>query len=174
MKSAGSPPIVGFIGFSGSGKTTLLKKLIALLSHQQLSIGLIKTTHHDFEIDIPGKDSYDLRKAGATQVLLASPKRTALISEYRDNSSEPELPILLSKLDTTTLDLVLIEGMKHAAIPKMEIHRTEHSKSWLFPELANVIAIASDAIPPTPHPRLLPLNDIDAIANFVIEQFIRT
>lgn len=161
---------MAFIGTSGSGKTTLLRQLIPLLRAQGLAIGLIKTTHHDFEIDIPGKDSYELRKAGATQVLLASRHRMALIAEQSPAAAEPDLQYLLSRLDTTSLDLVLIEGMKHAAIPKIEVHRNGLSSTWLYPEINDVIALACDSQPPAlPHPTILGLHDMASIANFIME-----
>ena len=161
-------PVLGFCAFSGTGKTTLLASLIPLLNARGLRIGLVKHTHHDFDIDQPGKDSYVLRKAGAGQVLVASRQRWALMVE-EPQSGDPRLEPLLEKLDATRLDLVLVEGFKHSAIDKIELHRPSLGKPLLFPDDAAIIAVASDA--PLPIDCPLPLLDInrpDSIAEFIL------
>jgi molybdopterin-guanine dinucleotide biosynthesis protein MobB len=136
-------PVLGFAAFSGTGKTTLLVKLIPLLKKNGVRVALIKHAHHDFDIDIPGKDSYELRKAGADQVLVASSQRRALIMEICVEH-DPELEDLIDALDLSNTDLVLVEGFRHAAFPKIELHRSSLNKRLIFPQDANIIAVASD------------------------------
>ncbi|MCU7795857.1 MAG: molybdopterin-guanine dinucleotide biosynthesis protein B [Candidatus Thiodiazotropha sp. (ex Myrtea spinifera)] len=160
-------PVIGFAAFSGTGKTTLLKQVIPLLRAQGLRPGLIKHAHHQVEFDKPGKDSYELRKAGAGQVLLASANRWALMAEESE-TSEPELPVLLTRMDLSVLDLVLVEGFRHLSFPKIELHRPSLGKPLLFEQDDSIIAIASDE--PISHPCELPqldLNDPPAIAEFI-------
>jgi molybdopterin-guanine dinucleotide biosynthesis protein B len=161
-------PVLGFVAYSGSGKTTLLKQLIPILKTRGLHLALIKHTHHQFDIDTPGKDSYELRQAGAEQVMVASRRRWALMVETPDQNDDPRLDVLIEQLDTSTLDLVLVEGFKHAAIAKIELHRPTLNKPLLFPEDTNIVAIASDA-PLTQQTDLpvLALNNPEAIADFV-------
>lgn len=168
-----TPPVLGFVAFSGTGKTTLLTRLIPLLRAHGLHLGLIKHTHHNFDIDIPGKDSYELRKAGAEQVLAASRRRWALITETPERDRDPSLAELLPRLDGSRLDLVLVEGFKHEAIPKIELHRPALGHPRLWPDDPDVIAVACDAaLTPAPPVPVLDLNDPDAIAEFVL-QFTR-
>jgi len=136
-------PILGFAAYSGTGKTTLLKKLIPLLKEKNIRIGMIKHAHHDFDIDIPGKDSYELRKAGAEQMLVASKQRWALMVET-PGQDEAQLSDLLKQLDTSKLDLVLIEGFKHVDYPKIECHRSSLEKDLIFPKDKSIIALATD------------------------------
>jgi len=160
------PPVLGFAAYSGSGKTTLLSELLPILVLKNLRVAVIKHSHHDFEIDQPGKDSYRLRKAGACQMLIASPYRTALISE-QPAAQEPELHDLLTKLDRDHLDLVLVEGFRHIAFPKIEIHRAATGKPLLHSEDDSIIAIASDMQINTTLPRL-DLNRPQDVAEFII------
>lgn len=160
-------PVIGFAAYSGTGKTTLLKKLIPLLRERGLRPGLIKHAHHQVEFDQPGKDSYELRKAGAEQVLLASVNRWALMVERLDER-EPELGELLARMDRSTLDLVMVEGFRHLAFPKIELHRPSLGKPLLCEQDDSIIAVASDgpislrqALP------LLDLNDPVSIADFI-------
>jgi molybdopterin-guanine dinucleotide biosynthesis protein MobB len=135
------PKILGFIANSGTGKTSLLLKLIPLLKAKGLKVAIIKHSHHNFDIDHPGKDSYRLRHAGADQMLIASRRRWALMVELEDqNLEEPNLEQLISKLDQENLDLILVEGFKHEAIPKIEVHRPNLGKLAFFPTDPNVIA----------------------------------
>lgn len=161
-------PVLGFSAFSGSGKTTLLEQLIPLLGQSGLKLALVKHSHHDFEMDKPGKDSDRLRKAGARQILLASKYRTAWIREG-DGETEPVLTELLGRLDTRNLDLVLVEGFRDEPIPKIEIHRPSLEKPLLCNKDDRVIAVAVDR-----HPvqqisvPLLALNQPREVADFVL------
>ncbi len=160
--------VLGFAAYSGTGKTTLLKKLIPLLREQGLCLGLVKHAHHDFDLDIPGKDSYELRKAGAAQVLVASHRRWALVTE-RDVVEEPELQLLLEQMDRERLDLILVEGFKHECFPKIELYRPAMGRPLIHPQDPSVIAVAVDAELPDPlELPLLDLNDPAAIADFVL------
>lgn len=137
-------PLLGICACSGTGKTTLLKKLIPLLNERGIRPGLIKHTHHDMDVDKPGKDSYELRKAGASQTIVASQKRWALMTETPEET-ELDLRWLVNRMDASSLDLVLVEGFKHESIPKILLYRSDISP--LIEELAidnHVIAIASD------------------------------
>lgn len=139
-----SIPLLGFVAYSGSGKTTLLEKLIPELVKLNIRIGLIKHAHHNFDIDIPGKDSYRLRKAGAQQVLVASNTRQALIIENQNIEIEPDLEQCIASLQTDKLDLILVEGFKHVAYPKVEINRSTHPQSFMYQDDPNIIAVISD------------------------------
>ena len=164
-------PLIGISAFSGAGKTTLLQRLIPLLKDQGLRLALLKHAHHDFDIDHPGKDSYQLRKAGAEQVLVASRQRVALIRESQGPQRDPGLAELLPYIDTNGLDLILVEGFKREPIPKIELHRPALGHPFIHARDHHVIAVASDAplilvrdIP------LLDLNDPADVASFIIER----
>jgi len=154
--------IIGLAGWSGSGKTTLITKVIPVLVGRGLNVATIKHAHHEFDIDKPGKDSWLHREAGASEVIVASSRRWALVHELR-GEPEPPLAALLTKLDPA--DLVIIEGFKRHAHPKLEIYRAVLGKPRIYPEDDCVVAIASDApLPDAPLPVLM-LDDIDAVAN---------
>ena len=138
-------PLLGFVAFSGTGKTTLLKKLIPLLKKENINIGMIKHAHHTFDIDIPGKDSYELRKAGAVQIIVSSQNRWAMITETPEQETDPELQEMVNALDTSKLDLILVEGFKHIVFPKIELHRPSLGHPLLCVKDKNIIAIATDA-----------------------------
>lgn len=157
--------VFGFAGYSGSGKTTLLERLIPQLTSQGLRLALIKHAHHDFDIDQVGKDSYRHRQAGATEVLVSSAQRWALMHELR-GADEPNLQAHLARL--SPCDLVLVEGFKREAIPKLEIHREANAKPLLFPQDPHIIAIASDAKIASTLPRF-DLNAIEAIGQFILK-----
>ncbi|HGS4828870.1 TPA: bifunctional molybdopterin-guanine dinucleotide biosynthesis adaptor protein MobB/molybdopterin molybdotransferase MoeA [Vibrio cholerae] len=159
-------PLLGFAAYSGTGKTTLLEALLPKLTAAGLRIGLLKHAHHDFDVDKPGKDSYRLRKAGASQMLIASRNRHALMTETPD--AEAAFDYLLTRFDAEKLDMILVEGCKNIAFPKMELHRAEVGKPWLYPHDENIIAIAADETVETALPQMH-INDLDAIADFVLD-----
>ena len=156
--------VFGIAGYSGSGKTTLLEKLIPQLTARGLKVSVIKHAHHGFDIDRPGKDSYRHREAGASEVLLSCNDRWALMHERRDEG-EISLDELISRL--APCDLVLIEGFKQEPVPKLEVYRPENGKPPLFPERNDIVALATDDEITTTLPKL-PLNDVSAIADFVM------
>ncbi|WP_031432793.1 molybdopterin-guanine dinucleotide biosynthesis protein B [Methylomarinum vadi] len=166
-------PLLGFAAFSGTGKTTLLTQLIPHLTKTGLNLGIIKQSHHNFEIDKPGKDSYRLRSAGANTVMLVSPYRRAIITEFNP-TIEPKLDDQLKVLDQSYLDLILVEGFKREQFPKIELHRPILKHPLIYPNDPSVIAIASDQQITRPaNLKLLDLNDIAMIADFIINRFIR-
>ncbi len=168
--SANKIPVLGFCAHSsGIGKTTLLTQLIPALINQGLRISVVKHAHHEFDIDQEGKDSFKLRQAGAVQMMVASRQRWALMTELVRTphaENEPNLAHLLSQMDGQLTDLVLAEGFKHEAIPKIEVHRSALGTPLLALEDSNIIAIATDAPLPIPTPQIN-LNDINAIAAFI-------
>ena len=159
--------ILGLAGYSGSGKTTLLEKLIPLLVAQGLRIAVVKHAHHDFDIDQPGKDSYRQRKAGASEVLITSAHRWALMHELQ-NETEPTLEECCARL--TPCDLVLVEGYKHADIPKLEVHRSRAGHEYLYPSDARIIAVVTDKKTALPLPAL-DLNAPEGVAAFIITHY---
>ena len=166
-------PLLGFAAFSGTGKTTLLEQLIPELNQADIRVAMVKHTHHDkFDIDTPGKDSYRLRKAGAEQMLVASAKRWALMVEQplQERSPEPDLFELLAHLDLKKTNLILIEGFKHEAISKIELHRPTLGKPLLYPDDHNIIAIATDQnLAEKPTCPSLDINNITEISNFILK-----
>ncbi len=142
-------PILGFAAFSGTGKTTLLTQIIPILKHHGLRIGLIKHSHHNFQIDQPGKDSFRLREAGASPVMLISTHRRAIITEITP-AQEPRLDDQLQLFDQSELDLILVEGFKAEQFPKIELHRPSLNKPLLYPNDPDIMAIASDCTLETP------------------------
>ena len=161
-------PIVGFAAFSGTGKTTLLKELLPVLGARGLRVGVVKHAHHSFELDHPGKDSYELRKSGAAQMLIASRARWALMVE-RLRDREPRLDEVLLELDQAALDLILVEGFKDEHFPKIELHRPSLRRPLLCIDDDAIIAVASDA--PLDNTRQVPqldLNRPEEIAAFIV------
>ncbi|ELC9519274.1 bifunctional molybdopterin-guanine dinucleotide biosynthesis adaptor protein MobB/molybdopterin molybdotransferase MoeA [Vibrio alginolyticus] len=167
MKHTLNIPILGFAAYSGTGKTTLLEALLPKLTEAGLRIGMLKHAHHNFDVDKPGKDSYRLRKAGASQMLIASRNRFALMTETPE--AEAEFEYLLTRFDEDMLDVVLVEGCKNIAFPKIELHREEVGKPWLYPNDENIIAIASDSGELDSELPQMNINDLEAIAQFVIQ-----
>ncbi|EOX4456703.1 bifunctional molybdopterin-guanine dinucleotide biosynthesis adaptor protein MobB/molybdopterin molybdotransferase MoeA [Vibrio antiquarius] len=167
MKHTLNIPILGFAAYSGTGKTTLLEALLPKLTEAGLRIGMLKHAHHNFDVDQPGKDSHRLRKAGASQMLISSRNRFALMTETPE--SESEFDYLLTRFDEDKLDVVLVEGCKNIAFPKIELHREEVGKPWLYPHDENIIAIASDSAELDSELPQMNINDLDAIAQFVLQ-----
>lgn len=160
-----SLPLLGFAAFSGTGKTTLLEAMLPKLVERGIRIAVIKHAHHNFDIDQEGKDSYRLRKAGASQMLISSRYRRALVTETPEE--EANLPHLISQLDQTALDLILVEGFKKLDFPKIELHREEVGKPWLHPDDSNIIAVAAN-IPANTHLPQMDINNLDQITDFVV------
>jgi molybdopterin-guanine dinucleotide biosynthesis adapter protein len=155
---------IGFAGWSGAGKTTLIVKLIPELNRRGLSVSTIKHAHHNFDLDQPGKDSYEHRTAGAEEVLIASANRVALMRELR-GAPEPSLGELFRLLKT--VDLVLVEGFKRDPLPKIEVFRTTNGKPPLYPEDRNIVALISDVVPSGRLPHAA-IDDIAAAADLVL------
>ena len=157
--------VFGIAGWSGSGKTTLIEKLIPQFTARGLAVSVIKHAHHGFDLDRPGKDSFRHREAGATQVLMLSNDRWVLMHELR-GAAEPTLDEQLRLL--SPCDLVLIEGYKAAAVPKIEVHRPDHGKPPLWVDNPHVVAVATNDDIDCPLPKL-PLDDGAAVADFILD-----
>ena len=162
-------PLLGFAAYSGTGKTTLLEKLIPLLVQQGIRLALVKHSHHDIELDQPNKDSYRLRKAGASQVVLAGTHRSICFHEHTQ-AHDSQLLEQLALLNTDELDLVLVEGFRDQPFAKIELHRSELNKPFLYTQDQHIIALVCDAI--TQHQianqikeRNLPVFDFDALSS---------
>jgi molybdopterin-guanine dinucleotide biosynthesis protein MobB len=163
--------ILGIAGYSGSGKTTLVTKLLSVLIGRGLRVSTLKHAHHAFDVDTPGKDSYAHRQAGASEVLVASEHRWALMREHR-TMPEPGLDMLLGKL--SPVDLVLVEGWKHGTHPKLEVFRPSVGKPLLARTDPHVIAVASDAksLEGLRQP-VLDINNIEVISDFILSSVKR-
>jgi len=162
-----SIPVLGFCAYSGTGKTTLLKQLIPLLNQRGLRVAVIKHAHHNFDVDIPGKDSFEMRKAGARQVLVASHVRWALMTEDLVDD-DPQLQHLLRQIEADKIDIVLVEGFKKLALPKIELHRAAHNKPLIHIHDDNIVAIACcDETSVSNTLTRLDLNNVAQIADFV-------
>lgn len=155
--------MIGFAGWSGAGKTSLLTKLIPCLKARGFSVSTVKHAHHAFDIDTPGKDSYLHRTSGATEVLIASAARWALMHELRE-APEPELSDLLRKM--SPVDFILVEGFKRNAHIKIEVHRQANNKPWLHPNDPSIGAIASDITVDSTLP-CVSIDDVNAVADLV-------
>ncbi|MFN3281228.1 MAG: molybdopterin-guanine dinucleotide biosynthesis protein B [Tabrizicola sp.] len=162
--------IYGVCGWKNTGKTTLMTGLVAEIARRGLKVSTVKHAHHETEVDVPGTDSFRHRAAGAGQVILSSPFRWALMTELR-GAEEPPLDALLARL--SPCDLVLVEGYKRSAHPKVEAHRPEAGQPLIARDNATVRAVASTL--PAGHPLLdglavpvLPLNDVVRVADFVL------
>ena len=161
--------IIGLAGWSGSGKTTLITKLIPRLIARGVKVSTLKHAHHGFDLDQPGKDSFFHRAAGATEVIISSAKRWAILHELRE---EPEwdLRALVSKM--SPVDLVLVEGFKRDAFPKLEIHRSANGKPLIHPEDGHIVAIASDVALPQAKVPVVDLNNVEAIADLLLKHAV--
>lgn len=166
-------PVLGFVAASGTGKTTLLTQIIPILKQNGLRIGLIKHSHHDFEIDHSGKDSFRLRAAGASPVMLVSRYRRAMITELASDQ-EPRLAEQLKQFDLPELDLILVEGFRSEKFPKIELHRPSLEQALLYPDDPDIIAIASDVVLEIPnYLTQLELNQPEIIAAFIQKTVIK-
>jgi len=161
-------PVLAIAAWSGTGKTTLLQAIIPTLCARGVRPGLIKHTHHNMDVDTPGKDSYELRKAGAAQTLVASSQRWALMTETPDEK-EIDLAYLISRMDHSRLDLVLVEGFKHEPVAKILLFRSDtgHDVNELTLD-EHVIAVASD-IPLSVQVPVLDINDAERIVVFILQ-----
>lgn len=157
--------VIGLAGWSGAGKTTLLVKAIPRLVARGLRVSTLKHAHHSFDVDQPGKDSFEHRAAGATEVLVGAASRWALVHELR-NEDEPNLQALLRHL--SPVDLVVIEGYKRAPHPKIEVHRAAVGKPLLHPDDPNIMAIAADGSLPGAKVPVIPLDDVEAVVDAML------
>jgi molybdopterin-guanine dinucleotide biosynthesis adapter protein len=157
--------VIGLAGWSGAGKTTLVVRLVPELVRRGLSVSTMKHAHHGFDVDQPGKDSFRHREAGATEVLVASERRWALMHENRDQP-EPSAAALMRQM--TPVDLLIVEGFKREGHDKLEIHRRETGKPLLYPVDPRIMAVLSDEpLPGCPLP-VIDIDDIGAIADFIL------
>ncbi|MCD6042812.1 MAG: mobB [Burkholderiales bacterium] len=156
----------GFAGWSGSGKTTLIEQLIPRFVQRGLRVSLIKHAHHTFDVDHAGKDSWRHRQAGASEILVTSSRRWVLMHELR-GAHEPSFDEQVKRI--SPCDLLLVEGFKHAPIPKLEVWRKETGEALLHPNDPHIVAVASDAKVETKLP-LLDLNDVDGICSFILKK----
>jgi molybdopterin-guanine dinucleotide biosynthesis adapter protein len=161
--------IIGLAGWSGSGKTTLITKLIPRLIARGVLVSTLKHAHHGFDLDQPGKDSFFHRAAGATEVIISSAKRWAILHELREEL-EWNLRSLVAKM--SPVDLVLVEGFKRDAFPKLEIHRAANNKPLIHPEDPHIVAIASDIALPQAKVPVIDLNDIETIADLLLARAV--
>ena len=159
--------VFGIAGWSGSGKTTLLKGLIPTLTARGVSVSTLKHAHHSFDIDMPGKDSYEHRAAGAREVMISSANRWALMHELK-GTAEPPLSELVARM--SPVDLLLVEGFKWETHPKLEIHRPIVGKPLLQPDDPHIVAVASDTRLDGLSVPLLDVSDIGCIADFILRQ----
>ena len=157
--------IFGLAGWSGSGKTTLMSKLLPELIQAGLRVSTLKHAHHAFDIDRPGKDSWQHRMAGATEVMVSSANRWALMHEHR-GAAEPTAAELMRQM--TPVDLLVIEGFKREPHDKLEVYRAANGKPLLHPEDARIVAVASDVALPEVRLPVIDLGDIGVIADFVV------
>ena len=160
--------VIGLAGWSGAGKTTLLTRLIPHFNAQGLRVSVIKHAHHQFDVDVPGKDSWVHRQSGATEVLVSSSRRWALMHELR-GAAEPRLPELLAKM--SPVDLVIVEGFKREPHPKIEV-RADHSQP-IARDDPNIVAIAADQRPPESHLPWFTRDDIALMADFIANRLGR-
>ena len=160
-----STRVLGIVGWSGSGKTVLLTRLIPHFVQQGLRVATLKHAHHAFDVDTPGKDSYEHRKAGASEVIISSARRWVQMHELGD-APEPSLAQLLGKV--SPCELVLVEGFKSERHPKLEVYRPAVGKPPLYPSDPRIGAVATDATLQGNHPQVVDLNDIPAIAGIVL------
>lgn len=158
--------IIGLAGWSGSGKTTLITKVIPRLIARGVTVSTLKHAHHGFDLDQPGKDSFFHRTAGATEVIISSAKRFAILHELREEA-EWDLPELVAKM--SPVELVLVEGYKRDAFPKLEVHRAANGKPLIHPDDPHVVAVAADIALPDAKVPVVDLDDVEAIADLLLK-----
>ncbi len=159
--------VYGVIGWKNAGKTGLMERLVAEITARGLTVSTVKHVHHDVDLDQPGKDTFRHRAAGAREVVLASARRHAILTEHRDGA-EPALDAILARL--SPVDLVLVEGYKRDTHPRIEVWRPETGQTLIQPGDPHVRAVATDvALPPLPVP-VLDLNDTGAVADFILRE----
>lgn len=167
-------PMVGFVAPSGTGKTTLLRKLVPALRERGVRVGYLKHTHHAFQIDTPGKDSYEIAEAGADQVMLASTRGWALIDRRPapvTDLADADLADFSARFDADRLDLLLVEGFHRSRYPKIEVHRSSSGQGLMYPRDKDIIAVATDTdLAGDEHPPALPIDDPAAIVEFIVER----
>ncbi len=162
-------PLLGFCAYSGTGKTTLIKQIIPLLKNHGLQVAVIKHAHHDFDLDQPGKDSYELRKAGADKTIICSHTRMVQITEFEKPLDEPSLEDIVSQFRAGDYDLILVEGYKTAKIPKIELHRQALGKPLMFNDDDTIIALACDQCQDHDHPiTCLNISEPQEVADFIV------
>ncbi|MDM5147975.1 molybdopterin-guanine dinucleotide biosynthesis protein B [Candidatus Persebacteraceae bacterium Df01] len=162
--------LFGITGWSGSGKTTLIERLVPVLRQRGFVVGVLKHAHHNFDIDTEGKDSWRFRQAGCFEVAISSSRRWALMHEHDDGDTEPDVFAMCARFDSKC-NLILVEGYKDAPLPKLEVWRRQGGGVPIAANNAHVVAVATDddELPQFACP-LLPLNDIDVVADFIIGQ----
>lgn len=166
--SVGRVPAVGLVGPSGTGKTTLISQLVPALGSRGWRIGYLKHTHHDIDLDVPGKDSHRVRESGAAQTLLASRGGWVLQTSHAAPRTRPALADLVGQFDAALIDLVLVEGFAGVSYPKIEVHRADLGEPPLYPNDPAILAVVTDGpLPQRPHPLVLPLNEVQAVAAFI-------
>ena len=158
--------VFGLAGWSGSGKTTLMVNLLPEIIARGVTVSTVKHAHHEFDIDRPGKDSYEHRRAGATEVMISSANRWALMHELR-GVEDPPLEMLIDHM--SPVDLLLVEGFKWEAHPKIEVYRPVINKPLLQPDDPHIIAVASDKDLPKVKVPVLPLGDAVVITDFILD-----
>jgi len=169
MSTINYKKVIGFAAYSGTGKTTLIKKVVKILKELNYKVSVIKHAHHDFDTDLPGKDSYEIRASGAENMLISSSKRWALIHE-NNNNSELKLTDLLTILKSIDSDIILVEGFKSENFPKIELYRKEVGKELLCGSDKNIVAIATDSnINIGKNIKILDINNPMQIVDYIIE-----
>lgn len=161
--------IIGLAGWSGSGKTTLITKVLPVLIGRGLKVSTLKHAHHGFDLDKPGKDSFMHRASGATEVIISSERRWAVLHELR-GEEEWDMPALLAK--ASPVDLLLIEGFKREPFPKLEIFRKDNGKPLLHPDDPHIVAVASDAPVPDAKVPVIDLNNIETVAEILLKHAV--
>ena len=165
-------PLIGFCAFSGTGKTTLLTQLIPIVKSKGVRLAVIKHAHHEFDVDQKEKDSYKLRHAGATQMLISSAKRWALMNELSEDQNELKLCELIEQIDHKNIDLILVEGFKKETFTKIELHRPSLGHPLMCDKDKNIIALATDAECNAPQNIThLDINEPNEIATFIMRHF---